>query len=218
MVAHRHAHHQPIAEHEPVSFSHLECVGAHNNQVDLVLRAMRNEREVGCLNVCEYRGDLHLHYIEVADGERRTGVASQLLIQLRTERDNGWLRTNGLTEDGAAFMAGIGLYRGDPELTIRPLDQVHPALKKDAFREMVRCADANPALDGLEVWQQPHPTADGELWGTAKGSPERMASYLRWWLGDDATTKYPRYRHLMAAVVTPDYVRCAFKNTAPDQP
>lgn len=208
-IMHRHLTTIPAV---PVEISHLECIGHHHEQTDLRLTATRHGESIGHLAVCRYNGDLHVQAIEVNQSERRNGIATQMLIKLREEEDRGWLRLNLLTDEGAAFFVRHGLYRGNAKLPVPALQDVHPTLRPDAFREMIRHASPDSSVTGLEL-KTFHPQ-DGERWGTVFGPGDRVAPYLASWLGEEGLSRYPSHRRIVALTVNDEGVRVAFKDTA----
>lgn len=81
-----------------------ELTGAYSGQKDLVLTAYREGRPVGYVKYSEYQGEPKVQMLEVDPENRRQGVATALVEQLKKDYPDFSRENLGmLTEDGSAF-------------------------------------------------------------------------------------------------------------------
>jgi len=61
--------------------------GAHSDQVDMSIYAIRNEKYVGRIDFSEFRGRVHIQWIEVIQEERKAGIARELVKEMLKQFD-----------------------------------------------------------------------------------------------------------------------------------
>jgi GNAT superfamily N-acetyltransferase len=84
-----------------------ECVGAHSGQVDCVVWAVLDGKPVGEVQYCLFEDEIHIGFVQVAEGARRRGVATRLIQELSRLHPGAPIRPGYLTESGQAFVAGL---------------------------------------------------------------------------------------------------------------
>lgn len=79
-----------------------EVIGSHSGQMDLRLTATNAQGEVvGHLDYTEFRGQIHIKYIEVLPEYRRQGIGTQLMQGLQAAYPNQEINTGMLTDEGS---------------------------------------------------------------------------------------------------------------------
>ena len=80
-----------------------EALDAHHGQIDMLMQAVRGELTVGTIRYSIFEGRPHISMIEVLEGYRRQGIATQMLRYLQGQYPNEEIEWGYLTEDGAAL-------------------------------------------------------------------------------------------------------------------
>jgi len=90
-----------------------EVTDSHSGQLDMRLNAVGpTGQTVGYIDYSEFRGEIHIKYIEVLPDYRRGGVGTKLMQALQQEYPNKEINTGMLTEEGSQ------LYQSLPKQTI----------------------------------------------------------------------------------------------------
>jgi hypothetical protein len=96
-----------------------EAVGYSHGQTDLVLRAKKAGKTIGYVSLAKYGDNLTIQNIEVAESDRRQGIATALVANAQKFADSKNLNFewSGTTQEGEALRKSIGSKSTDPEIT-----------------------------------------------------------------------------------------------------
>ena len=81
-----------------------ECVGSYSGQLDMVLRAMVGDEQVGYLKYCIYQDQPSVQYLFVDPKFRRQGYGRKLLLQLQSEFPDVEIKTGMATDEGSKLL------------------------------------------------------------------------------------------------------------------
>lgn len=84
-----------------------EALDAHNGQIDMLLQAVRGELTVGTIRYSIFEGRPHIGHIEVLEGCRRQGIATQMVRYLQGQYPYEEIEWGYLTDDGSAFYHAV---------------------------------------------------------------------------------------------------------------
>ena len=117
-----------------------EVTGSHSGQMDLRLSAKNTEGEtVGHIDYTEFRGEIHIKYIEVSPKYRRQGIGTKLMQKLQKSYPDTEINTGMLTEEGSQ------LYQSIPKQVIK--NEPYDPLLKEKEEKSKRLAVVESKLD-----------------------------------------------------------------------
>lgn len=117
-----------------------EVLDSHSGQTDLRLNAKNTRGEtVGYIDYTEFRGEVHIKYIEVLPEHRRQGVGTELMRSLQKLYPNTEINTGMLTDEGSA------LYQALPKQTIE--NKMYDTLSNQKEEKSKRLKDIERQLD-----------------------------------------------------------------------
>ncbi len=140
-----------------------EVVGSHSGQTDLRLNAKNEKGEtIGHIDYTDFRGEIHIKYIEVLPAYRRQGVGTKLMKELQKGYPNVEINTGMLTEEGSQ------LYNSLQKQTIK--NEPYEDYLKEKEEKSKRLAIVEKQLDEfysakeIDESRQPEFLALGDEW------------------------------------------------------
>ena len=84
-----------------------ESQGAHHGQVDMLIQAIMDDLTVGVIEYSIFEDAPHISNMQVLEGFRRQGIATQMIRFLQERFPNTEIEWGMLTDDGAAFKDAV---------------------------------------------------------------------------------------------------------------
>lgn len=124
-----------------------EALDAHHGQIDMLMQAVRGELTVGTIRYSIFEGRPHISMIEVLEGYRRQGIATQMLRYLQGQYPNEEIVWGYLTEDGSALYQAVVDEQPNPDYLRVQNDLEDVTREYDAY---VRRLDGGAVLSPQE--------------------------------------------------------------------